>query len=83
MWGFGERVVAEVAMTGTQKTAYQGIQPSKSPVVLHQLDIYRFNPDGKVIDITSYGSSQEYTATGQSIQPGQSGQSGEAGQSGR
>ena len=63
VWGFGERVVAEVAMTGTQKSAYQGIQPSKSPIVVHQLDIYRFDPDGKVIDITSYGSSQEYTPT--------------------
>lgn len=62
LWGFGDRVVAEVTLTGTQTGAYAGVKASNKPVALHDLEVLRFDENGKVIDITRYGSSLELTA---------------------
>jgi steroid delta-isomerase-like uncharacterized protein len=59
IWGFGDFVVAEGTLSGTQKGAFMGIQPTKKQVNLHGLDIIQFNKEGKVIRGTSYGNGVE------------------------
>lgn len=73
VWGFGDRVVAEVAYTGTQTGIYAGVKPTKKPVTLHALEVLRFDEDGKVVERTSYASTMELSATGaQPSVPGKS-----------
>ncbi len=71
IWGFGDFVVAEGTLTGTQKAAFMGIQPTKKQINLHGVDIVQFNKEGKVIKGTSYGNGVEImTQLGLMPQPG-------------
>ena len=83
-WGFGDRVIAETVMTGTHSGNYQNLKPTKKPATLHTLDVLRFDQDGKIAELTTYGaitelSSQDMgttkqgqgTGTGTQQQPGQ------------
>jgi ketosteroid isomerase-like protein len=62
LWGFGDRVVAEVALTGTHKGAYLGARATNKPATMHELDILRFDDTGKIVEISHYGSPAELTA---------------------
>lgn len=57
VWGFGDRVVAEVTMTGTHQGALGAIQPTKKAVKLQSLDVLTFGKDDKITAIETYGSS--------------------------
>jgi steroid delta-isomerase-like uncharacterized protein len=61
VWGFGDRVLAEAVMTGTHSGAYRDYKATKKPATLHTLDILRFNEDGKIVELTSYGTLTELT----------------------
>ncbi|MEZ4295556.1 MAG: ester cyclase [Polyangiaceae bacterium] len=59
VWSVGDRVIAAVVTTGTQKGALGPIKPTGKPVTLHSLDVLTFTADGKVATIDSYSSSLE------------------------
>jgi predicted ester cyclase len=59
VWAFGDRVIAEVTMTGTHTGALGTIKPTKKQVKTHSLDFFKFGPDGKVVELVSYSSSAE------------------------
>jgi predicted ester cyclase len=59
VWGVGDFVIAEGAMTGTHKGVLMGIQPTKKQVNLHGLDVIQFNKEGKIVKGTSYGNGAE------------------------
>lgn len=59
MWGFGDRVITEITMTGTQARDYQTMKATKRPATLHTLDILRFDQDGKIAEVVSYGTLLE------------------------
>lgn len=88
VWGFGDVVIVDVVSTGTMSGNYGSTKATQKQVSLHALDLLRFNQDGKVVEMTSYGSSQELTApaatgstsTPNRTSPDQSGQTGPTGQ---
>jgi steroid delta-isomerase-like uncharacterized protein len=57
-WGIGDVVIAEGTITGTQKGAFFGIQPTKKQISLHGVDIIQFK-DGKIVSGRSYGNGAE------------------------
>ena len=59
IWAFGDKVVAEITMTGTHQGALGPLKATKKPVTLHSLDILTFGKDDKVLSLESYGSSLE------------------------
>jgi predicted ester cyclase len=69
LWGFGERVVAEVTTTGTMAGAYQGLKPTKKLATMHTLDVLRFDADGKLVELMSYGSLAELSAAADTAPP--------------
>jgi predicted ester cyclase len=62
IWGFGDRVIVETVTTGTLDGPYEGLKATKKPATLHALDILRFDQDGKIAEITTYGTLTELTA---------------------
>ncbi len=58
-WAFGDRVVAEVALSGTHTGALGGLKPTKKAFTTHSLDILTFGKDGKIVSLHSYGSTAE------------------------
>lgn len=64
MWGFGDRVITEITMTGTQAHDYHSMKATKKPATLHTLDILRFDQDGKVAEVVSYGTLLELSPPG-------------------
>ncbi|MBK8254253.1 MAG: ester cyclase [Polyangiaceae bacterium] len=58
-WAFGEKVIAEVTMTGTHKGNLGPLKASGKPVTLHSLDVITFNNQNKVTSIESYSNSLE------------------------
>lgn len=59
VWAFGERVVAEVTMTGTHQGDLGPLKATKKPVTLHSLDVLTFGKDGKIAVIETYSGSLE------------------------
>ena len=59
LWAFGDRVIAEVAMTGAHEGALGPLKPTKKAVTLHFLDILTFSKDDKIVRLESYGSTLE------------------------
>jgi hypothetical protein len=55
VWGFGNFIVAEAVMTGTQKGDLPGIKATKKPVTLHSVDIFEVK-DGKLVSGVSYAN---------------------------
>ncbi len=59
VWAFGDKVVAEVAVTGTHEGALGPLKPTKKPVTVHSLDILTFGKDDKIVRLESYASTLE------------------------
>ncbi len=57
-WGFGDIVVAEGSMTGTNKGAFFGMPATKKPLSMKSIDIYQFK-DGKLVHGWSYGNGAD------------------------
>jgi len=57
-WAFGDFVISEGTMTGTQKGSFFGIPATKKSVTVHNLDIQQFK-DGKMVKGWSYGNGAE------------------------
>lgn len=59
MWGFGDRVVTENVISTQKAGAWATARATQKPASLHTLDILRFGEDGKITELTSYGSVLE------------------------
>lgn len=57
-WGFGDVVVTESTMTGTNKGAFFGMPATKKPVTVKSVDIYQFK-DGKLVHGWSYANGAD------------------------
>jgi steroid delta-isomerase-like uncharacterized protein len=58
VWAFGDFVVAENVMTGTQKGDFMGIKATKKPINLHGVDVIQLK-DGKAVHGWSYANGME------------------------
>ncbi len=56
--GVGDSAVVEYTMTGTNKGAIGSVQPTKKPVTVHAVDVFKIK-DGKVARVWSYQNSTE------------------------
>jgi predicted ester cyclase len=58
-WVVDNFVIAQRTLTGTQKTRFGGVAPSKKPVTLHLAEVYALGDDGKVQHTWSYADLSE------------------------
>jgi steroid delta-isomerase-like uncharacterized protein len=65
-WGFGDYVIAEVTLSGTQRAAFFGVPPTNKAIRLHALDILQFK-DGAIVKGWSYGNGREMTPPPQPV----------------
>lgn len=67
-WGFGDVVVTESTMTGTNKGTFFGMPATKKPVNLKSVDVYQFK-DGKLVHGWSYSNGADMMMQLGLIQP--------------
>ena len=77
VWGIGDFVITEGAITGTQKGAFFGIAPKQKQINIHGLDVILFK-DGKVVSGRSYANGMEMATQLGLIPPPQSAKPGDA-----
>jgi steroid delta-isomerase-like uncharacterized protein len=58
-WAFGDFVVVESHMTGTNKGAFMGMPATKKTVSMNAVDVYQFK-DGKIVHGWSYSNGAEF-----------------------
>jgi len=56
----GEYVISEVEVSGTFKGDYQGVKATNKPGKVHQVNIFKFNKDGKMAWTGVWGSRAEF-----------------------
>jgi steroid delta-isomerase-like uncharacterized protein len=58
-WGFGDYIVAEMQMTGTNKGPFMGMPATKKTINVKGLDVQQFK-DGKMVRGWSYSNGAEF-----------------------
>lgn len=58
-WGFGDFIVAEGTMTGTNKGAFMGMPATKKTINMKAVDVQQFK-DGKLVHGWSYSNGAEF-----------------------